>query len=56
MRWMEALAARRRGMETAAHLATGERGEREALFHLRNVGYTVVARRWKSAKLWAMSI
>ncbi|MGD0442408.1 MAG: YraN family protein [Edaphobacter sp.] len=36
----------------APHLATGERGEREALFHLRKMGYTVVARRWKSAKLW----
>jgi putative endonuclease len=36
----------------AEHLATGERGEREALFHLRKLGYTVVARRWKSAKLW----
>jgi putative endonuclease len=34
------------------HLATGERGERDALFYLRKVGYTVVARRWKSAKLW----
>jgi putative endonuclease len=35
-----------------AHLATGERGEREALFHLRKMGYTIVAKRWKSAKLW----
>jgi putative endonuclease len=35
-----------------AHLVTGERGEREALFHLRKMGYTVVARRWKSAKVW----
>jgi putative endonuclease len=53
MRRMDALAvrhARRRGWP--AHLATGERGEREALFHLRKLGYTVVARRWKSAKLW----
>jgi len=53
MRRMDALAARRplgRGM--TAHLATGERGEREALFHLRKMGYTVVARRWRSAKLW----
>ena len=33
------------------HLMTGERGEREALFHLRKIGYTVVARRWTSAKL-----
>lgn len=52
MRRMDTLAARRRGNETAAHLATGERGEREALFHLQKMGYTVVARRWKSAKLW----
>lgn len=36
---------------TTEHLATGLRGEREALFHLRTLGYTVVARRWKSAKL-----
>lgn len=40
-----------RGSCTAEHLATGLRGEREALFHLRTLGYTVVARRWKSAKL-----
>jgi putative endonuclease len=33
-------------------LATGERGEREALFHLRKLGYVVIARRWKTAKLW----
>jgi len=45
-----ALGARVRGLP--AHLATGERGEREALFYLRKMGYTVVARRWKSAKLW----
>ena len=53
MRWMDALAmrrARRRGLP--AHLATGERGEREALFYLRKKGYIVVARRWKTAKLW----
>ena len=53
MRRMDALAARRaRGRGLPAHLATGERGEREVLFHLRRLGYTVVARRWKSAKLW----
>jgi putative endonuclease len=53
MRRMDALAVRRaRGRGLPAHLATGERGEREALFHLRRMGYTVVARRWKSAKLW----
>jgi putative endonuclease len=53
IRRMDALAARRRrGSAEAAHLATGERGEREALFYLRKMGYTVVARRWKSAKLW----
>jgi putative endonuclease len=53
MRRMESLARRRGpGGDRAAHLATGERGEREALFHLRRMGYTIVARRWKSAKLW----
>jgi putative endonuclease len=53
IRRIEAVAGRRaRGRGLPAHLATGERGEREALFHLRKLGYTVVARRWKSAKLW----
>jgi putative endonuclease len=53
MRRMDALAvrrARRRG--APEHLATGKHGEREALFHLRKMGYTVVAKRWKSPKLW----
>jgi putative endonuclease len=49
---MEALALRLgRGPRVAGHLATGLRGEREALFQLRRMGYTVVARRWKNAKL-----
>ena len=53
MRRMDLLARRRGpGGDRAAHLATGDRGEREALFHLRTMGYTIVARRWKSAKLW----
>ncbi|HLI78039.1 MAG TPA: YraN family protein [Acidobacteriaceae bacterium] len=34
-----------------AHLLTGERGEDLAWFHLRSLGYTVVARRWHSARL-----
>jgi putative endonuclease len=51
LRGMDALARRRRGREVAAHLVTGEDGEREALFYLRKMGYTIVARRWKSAKL-----
>jgi putative endonuclease len=33
------------------HLLTGERGEQEAFFHLRGLGYTVVARRWRSEQL-----
>ena len=53
MRRMDSVAVRRaNGKGGPAHLATGEQGEREALFHLRKVGYTVVAQRWKSAKLW----
>src|SRR5271170_8392618 len=52
LRGMDSLAGRLgRGRGVAAHLATGVRGEREALFHLRKIGYTVVARRWKSTKL-----
>ena len=57
IRRLDAVAARRpaghrlrRGLPE--HLATGERGEREALFYLRKMGYTVVARRWRNAKLW----
>jgi putative endonuclease len=33
------------------HLMTGERGELEALFYLRKMGYTVVARRWKTVRV-----
>lgn len=53
MRKAESLAVRkRRSPQDAAHLETGERGEREALFYLRKMGHIVVARRWKTAKLW----
>jgi putative endonuclease len=52
MRRVGSLASgRRRRSDAAEHLMTGELGEREALFHLRKIGYTVVARRWKSSKL-----
>ena len=33
------------------HLLTGERGEDHAFFHLRALGYTIVARRWVSARV-----
>jgi putative endonuclease len=33
------------------HLLTGEQGEDAAYFHLRSLGYTIVARRWRSEKL-----
>lgn len=48
MRRVDSLSRRSGG---PVHLVTGERGEREALFHLRKIGYTVVAKRWTSAKL-----
>jgi putative endonuclease len=52
LRRMDALGRRLgRGRRSADHLAIGLHGEREALFHLRRLGYTIVARRWKSAKL-----
>ncbi len=34
-----------------AHLLTGQRGEDAAYFHLRGLGYTVVARRWRTERL-----
>jgi putative endonuclease len=34
-----------------AHLLTGERGEDAAYFHLRGLGYTIVARRWRTERL-----
>lgn len=52
LRRLDVLAVRAgRAPLTARHLATGLRGEREALFHLRKMGYTVVARRWTDPKL-----
>lgn len=33
------------------HLKTGLRGEQEGLLHLREMGYVVVARRWKTPRL-----
>jgi putative endonuclease len=49
---LDRLAARMgRSAPTAPHLATGMRGEQIAYFHLRRLGYTVVARRWRSARL-----
>jgi putative endonuclease len=61
MRRIDALALRRgNGSTEAAHLATGERDESEALFLLAEAGIyrrgkEIVVRRWKSAKLGAMS-
>lgn len=49
LRWLDEMGLRRR--QVPEHLAVGLRGEREALFHLRGLGYVVVARRWRTAKL-----
>lgn len=51
LRRLDALGRRFGGVRAAPHLAVGLRGEREALFHLRRLGYVVVARRWRSAKV-----
>lgn len=40
-----------RSNPAAAHLATGLRGEEEALFYLRQCGFTVIARRWQTPRL-----
>jgi len=39
-----------RNRTIAPHLLTGERGEDAAFFHLRGLGYTIVARRWRSER------
>lgn len=41
----------RRRSPRPEHLRTGERGEDLAFFHLRSLGYTIVARRWVSTRL-----
>ena len=33
------------------HLLTGQRGEDAAFFHLRALGYTIVARRWRAERI-----
>jgi putative endonuclease len=56
---LRALADRRRARRAIrsgknpkpAHLLTGERGEDAAFFHLRALGYTIVARRWRAERL-----
>ncbi|QNI38334.1 YraN family protein [Edaphobacter sp. 4G125] len=56
-RWLDAQAWTLRRLyalhrtRSAQHLETGALGEREALFYLRRVGYIIVARRWRTAKL-----
>jgi putative endonuclease len=47
--WLRAIADRNSTLP--AHLLTGERGEDAAFFHLRSLGYTIVARRWRSERL-----
>ena len=45
------LAAISRTPKLSPHLETGVRGEFEALFYLRRLGYIVVERRWRSPEL-----
>lgn len=47
--WLGERTGRLRGRPE--HLLVGERGEREALFHLRSQGYTIVGRRWRTGRL-----
>jgi putative endonuclease len=47
--WLRAIADRRSNLPQ--HLLTGERGEDEAFFHLRSLGYTIVTRRWRTERL-----
>ena len=51
LRLQSVAARRRRGPKVARHLAVGERGEFEAMFYLRRLGYQFVERRWRSPEL-----
>ncbi|MDP9037894.1 MAG: YraN family protein [Acidobacteriota bacterium] len=48
--WLDRLGERLRPHRTPAHLLTGIRGERAALFELRRRGYIVVASRWTTTR------
>ncbi len=50
--WLDRKALRKAApVRGTAHLTTGLRGEDAAFFHLRRLGYTIVARRWRSSRL-----
>lgn len=49
--WLRERAARRRPKAEAAHLRTGRRGELEAMFYLRSLGYLIADRRWRTRGL-----
>lgn len=38
------------GKQSAPHLHTGRRGEEEAYFHLRKLGYVIIARNYRSPR------
>jgi putative endonuclease len=50
-RALEALQRRAPVSKLPPHLVTGLRGEQAALFHLRRLGFTIVAQRWISPKI-----
>jgi putative endonuclease len=39
-----------RELRQARHIKTGRRGEDQAYFHLRELGYTIVARNWRTVR------
>jgi putative endonuclease len=47
--WLRGIADRR--SKLPPHLVIGQLGEDAAFFHLRAMGYTVVARRWRTERL-----
>jgi putative endonuclease len=40
----------RRELPQARHIKTGRRGEDQAYFHLRKMGYIIVARNWRAVR------
>ncbi len=50
LRALDSMARVLPGKKEPGHLLTGRRGEEEAYFHLRQLGYVMVARNYRSAR------
>jgi putative endonuclease len=50
LRFLDRMAGKHRDSDSPAHQRTGRRGEEEAYFYLRKLGYVMVARNYRSVR------